>query len=159
MSGNEKRGRVGEPGNINGVAARADTKYQRGQSGNPGGRPALSKAWAAATGGKTMAEVTADALKMVYERMIEGPTADHNGNPNDQDWRFATQKVLEYSAGKPKEHVVFEQADEGAQPSLTDEDLDGIPLEERQQLLLAIRKIRAIRDAKAAKVPDGVTEH
>lgn len=80
-------------------------KWARGRSGNPGGRPSLAKAWDAATGGKTMAQVTAEALRLVWERATDGPKPNHFGDPNDPDWRFAMQKVLEYSAGKPKETV------------------------------------------------------
>lgn len=162
------RGKVGEPGNRNGVAVAPSKNpgaWKKGQSGNPSGRPALAKAWAAATGGKTMADVTADALKIVYDRMVEGPRADHNGNANDADWRFATQKVLEYAPGKPKEHVVMEGADENATPSLDLSDIESIPLEERKQILGAIRRIRELRAAKAASdgdaeaTGDPVTEH
>lgn len=84
--------------------AKASTTWKPGQSGNPGGRPKIAKAWDLAIG-KGSAEAFAEALRSVYEVMLDGAHQDHNGNHNDPNWRFAVQKVLEYSGGKPKEQV------------------------------------------------------
>lgn len=112
-------------------------KFVKGQSGNPGGRCSLEKAWDAATGGKKRSDVAAEALKLAYERASLGPRCDHNGNPNDPDWRFAMQKVLEYSAGKPKE-VIEHQFGEREEQEI---DWSKVPLEQRERLLAAMNEI------------------
>jgi hypothetical protein len=81
-------------------AKRRRGRWKKGESGNPGGRPKIAEAWDKATGGKTTAQVAADALKLVYEVMMKGPR-----DARDPCWTFATQKVLEYTIGKPKEQV------------------------------------------------------
>ncbi len=120
--------------------------WKKGQSGNPGGRPQLAKAWEVATG-KKMAEVTAEALKLVWERAQQGAQPNHFGDPNDPDWRFAMQKVLEYSAGKPKETV--EIVGDGERPF----DWSKVPAERRQMLLAALTELEAVTGDGEADEP------
>lgn len=74
--------------------------FERGRSGNPGGRPSIAKAWDAATGGKKAADVGAEALKLAYTVAMAGPTC-----LRDSNWQFAMTQVLHYSLGKPKEQI------------------------------------------------------
>jgi hypothetical protein len=123
--------------------------WTKGKSGNPGGRPQLAKAWEAATG-KKIGEVTAEALKLVYDRAMLGPKPNHFGDPNDPDWRFASQKMLEYSAGKPKETVEIIADNEGAprrDPSTLSDD----------ELRTALGAIDTLK--RLAVSPDDTTEH
>lgn len=107
---------------------------------NPGGRPKLAKAWQAALG-KSTAEVTAEALKLVWDVFVQGPgTSGKEGDPNDPNWRFAAQKVLEYSAGKPRDEVEVTIQD-GEDREI---DWTKIPLEQRERLLSAMRELELL---------------
>lgn len=99
-----------------------------------------------------MADVTAEALRLVWERACQGPEANHFGDPNDPDWRFAMQKVLEYSAGKPKEVVEIHEGGTARREFNT----DAMSVEDLRSALDAIRTLKSL--AVMADV-DGPTEH
>lgn len=69
------------------------TKFQKGQTGNPGGRPKLPEEFRAFAKEKSM-----EALKMLYEMMID---------PNEKsDIRIKCGEVIiSYGVGKPQQSV------------------------------------------------------
>lgn len=123
-------------------------KWQPGQSGNPSGRCKTANAWAAATGGKKSAEVAAEALKIVYERMLEGPDGD--AGKGDPDWRFATQKVLDYTLGPPKQEI--ELSGSVGAPAVDPAEMTDEQIVEARAALAVLKRIGAVPD-------DPPTEH
>jgi hypothetical protein len=131
------------------AAAQKAVQFKPGQSGNPGGAVKLAKAWKEACG-MTKAGVTAEALRMVRERMLEGPNGDPKG---DADWRFATQKVLDYSAGPPKQEIELS----GSVETSAQFDASAMSDEEIAAALEAIRTLKGLAVVPANE--DSQTEH
>lgn len=71
--------------------------FQKGQSGNPGGRP------------KIAAEFKDRARSFMDERGFAILTGMlDNGIPESEDRRYAMTKLIEYAYGKPQQHVNLE---------------------------------------------------
>lgn len=68
--------------------------FQKGRSGNPGGRPKIAAEF------RERAKARIDATGFdILVRMME------SGLPESEDRRFALTKLLEYAYGKPQQHV------------------------------------------------------
>lgn len=110
------RGKPGQPGNLNGAAA-IKRGYPKGVSGNPGGRPNLTKVVIAA--GYNPKELRPEIVKLAVE-------AVRNPDTDPASWRYAH----DYCAGvlgirPPKEMVIEdERRVEIDETQLTDEQLD-----------------------------------
>ncbi len=79
-------GKPGEPGNVNGAAASGTHGFQRGKSGNPGGRVAIAPIL------ESFGKSPDDVRRMLFQKAIAIVEAGPKG-ANDPTWRYCHQWV------------------------------------------------------------------
>lgn len=145
---------------IKNLGNKASKGFAPGTSGNPGGRPSLTKTHEyacahdpdlAEAAGMTLEEARAKLYAVEMKVALAGPKG-----PKDSNWTFAMGDMMNRHFGKPKETVEIAPA-----PQAVEFDEEGMTNEEIDQALDAIGTLR-----KLALVPvsepiddDAPTEH
>ncbi len=92
--------------------------FQKGQSGNPGGRPKIAQAF------RERAQLVVDNEGFrLLQSMLKG-------EPGSEDRRYALTKLLEYGYGKPQQHVDLTSGGQPLIKALRGDDLDLLELPE-----------------------------
>lgn len=130
------------------------TAFPKGVSGNPGGKPSLTKDLAEAIKinpdvPATPAAARAQWWAVMFKVFSPGPQ-----KPNDHNWTTSARELGARLAPPAQQRKEFDAPPANTTPI----DWSAVPLERRKRLLGAMREVRELA-AMAEHDGDGATEH